>query len=60
MLLQGARTSNLKEDKSKSHEQPQRTKSKRETKKANLTLDQQVICFAEIIVKQLLKDLNCL
>ena len=34
-------------------------KSKGKTKKvANLRLDQQVICFAEIIVNQLLKELN--
>jgi len=61
MLLQGVRTSTLKEDKNNSQEQSQKRKSKRKTKKvANLTLDQQVTCFAEIIVNQLLKDLNCL
>jgi len=61
MLLQGVRTSTRKENKRKSLRQSQKRKSKKKTKNvANLTLDQQLDCFAEIIVNQLLKDLNCL
>ena len=60
MLLQGVRTSNQKEDKKYSKQFPKR-KSKQKSKSAsNLTLDQQVTVFAEIIVNQLLKESNCL
>jgi len=59
MLLQGVSTSFLKEDKKNSQRQSKKRKSKRKTKKvANLTLDQQVTCFAEIIVNRLLNDMN--
>ena len=58
MLLQGVRTSNQKEDK-KSRKQFPKRKSKQKSKKvSNLTLDQQVTAFAEIIVNQLLKESN--
>jgi hypothetical protein len=58
MLLQGVRTSNQKEDKKYSKQFP---KKKPKTKKvANLTLDQQLTSFAEIIVEQLIKESNCL
>lgn len=58
MLLQGVRTSKSKEGKKHSKQFP---KKRPTTKKAvNLTLDEQITCFAEIIVNQLLKDNNCL
>jgi hypothetical protein len=58
MLLQGVRTSTLKEDKKHSKQFPKK-KPKRK-KVANLTLDQQLTFFAEIIVEQLIKESNCL
>jgi hypothetical protein len=60
MLLQGVSSPHPENDNRKYLKQfPKRkSKSKRKTV-ANLTLEQQVTCFAEIIVHQLLKDLNC-
>ena len=59
MLLQGL--SDTPNRKSKEHfpQQLQKRKVKRKTKKvANLTVEQQVTCFAEIIVNQLLNELS--
>jgi hypothetical protein len=58
MLLQGVSTSNQKEDKNNSKQFPK--KKPKAKKVANLTLDQQLTCFAEIIVEQLIKESNCL
>jgi ribosomal protein S25 len=59
MLLQGLKTSNPKENKKNSQGQSQKRKSKCKTKKgSDLSLDEQITCFAEIIVNQVLKDLN--
>jgi hypothetical protein len=58
MLLQGVSTSNQKEDKNNLKQFPK--KKPKAKKVANLTLDQQLTCFAEIIVEQLIKESNCL
>jgi len=56
MLLQGVRTSRSTEDKKQTKQFPKKRPKAKAV--ANLTLDQQITCFAEIIVNQLLKDLN--
>ena len=56
MLPLGVRTSKSKEG--KKHSKQFRKKRPKARTVANLTLDQQITCFAEIIVNQLLKDLN--
>lgn len=58
MLSQGVRTSNQKEDKKYLKQFPKKNPKKK--KVANLTLDQQLTFFAEIIVEQVLKESNCL
>jgi hypothetical protein len=60
MLLQGVRTSNQKEDKKNRKQFPKRKSKQNGKSVSNLTLDQQITAFAEIIVNQLLKDSNCL
>lgn len=54
MLLQGLRNSSRRNSKQNLSRQFQKGKVKGKTKKvANLTLDQQVTCFAQIIINQL-------
>ena len=58
MLLQGVRTSNQKEDKKNRKQFPKRKSKQKSKKVSNLSLDQQLNAFAEIIVNQLLKESN--
>jgi len=59
MLLQGLSDTSNRKRIEHFPQQLQNRKVNRKTKKvANLTLDQQVTCFAEIIVNQLLNELS--
>jgi len=58
MLLQGVRTSSLKEDKKNLKQFPKRKSKQKDKNVSNLSLDQQLDTFAEIIVNQLLKESN--
>lgn len=58
MLQQGVRTSKAKEGKKHSKQSPR--KKPKAKKVTNVPLDEQITCFAEIIVNELLKDVNCL